>query len=86
MRPKIKLGDMVQCTITGFEGVAVCVSNWLYGCQRVTVQPKELRERKPVEMQTFDAEQLAVVTPATPAETTPTGGPPIAPTRNADPR
>lgn len=58
---EIKLGDLVRDRMTGFEGVVVCVSQWLYGCRRITVQPKELREGKVVDNVSFDEMQVEVV-------------------------
>ena len=91
-RPSIGLGDTVRDTITGYEGIAVCVSNWLNGCQRVTIQAPELHDGKPVDNFTFDAEQLEVVTKKLVATKKPAavgerllGGPSIAPARAADP-
>lgn len=46
---KIKVGDEVRDTITGFSGVVVCRSEWMYGCLRIAVQPRELKDGKPVE-------------------------------------
>lgn len=59
----IPLGAVAQDTISGFEGVVVCRSEWLYGCVRLTVQPREMHDGKPVDTQTFDEPQLINVTP-----------------------
>lgn len=58
---KIFLGDEVKCRITGFKGTVIGRTEWLYGCVRITVQPKGLRDRKIVETQTFDEPQLIVL-------------------------
>ena len=58
---KVGLGDVVRDTITGFEGVVCAKTEWLNGCVRVQVQPKQLREGKPIEAHTFDIEQLELV-------------------------
>lgn len=58
---QILCGDVVRDRITGFRGVVVARTEWLNGCVRVTVQPQELREGKPVESQGFDVEQVEVV-------------------------
>jgi hypothetical protein len=63
-RTDCKVGDTVHDTITGFEGVVVCRSEWLNGCVRLTVQPRKLHEGKPIDSQTFDVEQLEPVEPA----------------------
>jgi len=89
-RPDIDLGNEVRDTITDFRGIAVAITNWLAGCQRVTVQPRGLHDGKPIESITFDAEQLEVLGPGLvstikAARPVPTGGPSIAPTRAPDP-
>lgn len=62
----IPLGAVAQDTITGFEGVVVCRSEWLYGCVRLMLQPQEMHEGQPLEAQTFDEPQLFMCT--TPVE------------------
>lgn len=86
---EIKLGCEAEDSISGYVGVVVCVSEWLNGCKRLTLQAKGLREGKPIEQQVFDIEQLkvvAVTTEFTPADLVATGGPHDPPTRNADPQ
>ena len=51
---KLKLGDYVKDTISGFEGYVTAITEWLYGCRRMGVQPKGLFEGKPIEAQWFD--------------------------------
>jgi len=34
----IKLGIRVKDSITGYEGVAIARTDWLYGCVRITIQ------------------------------------------------
>lgn len=61
-KPEIVLGQVVQDKITGFCGVAVARTLWLNGCDRVTIQPQRCKEDgSPIESQTFDAEQIAVI-------------------------
>ena len=70
------LGATYRDTITGFEGVCICISEWLHGCRRLTLQPKAMHEGKPVESWTFDEPQLEVVPDAaTVPGTSDTGGP-----------
>lgn len=61
MTQEIKLGQKVKDTITGFEGIALGRTEWLYGCVRVTVQPQQLFEGKTIEPEVFDEPQLVVV-------------------------
>lgn len=82
----VVLGCRAKDSITGFEGIVVAATEWLNGCQRITIQPTELREGKPVDSLTFEVEQLEVITPAVePVRDSTTGGPPIQPTRAVDP-
>lgn len=57
----VGLGDQVKDRITGFSGVVIARTEWLNSCNRITVQPKELKDGKPVEAQVFDEYDLKVV-------------------------
>lgn len=57
----IELGTKVRDTITGFTGIITGRTQWLYGCVRCYVEPRELHEGKPVDACTFDEERLEVV-------------------------
>jgi len=57
----IKLGSKVIDTISGFTGVVIAETNWLYGCRRITVAADKLQDGIPIESQTFDAQQLTVI-------------------------
>ena len=57
----LKLGSFVRDKISGFTGITTSRSEFLYGCVRCQVTPKELHEGKPVEAQWFDEDQLEVV-------------------------
>jgi len=84
---EIELGDKVKDKITSFSGVAVCFSLWINGCERVTVQPTTLnKEGGTKESETFDIEDLVIVTPAKKKKATPSGGPKKDPTRKKDPK
>jgi len=62
MNNEINLGDKVRDTITGFEGIAIGRTKWLFGCDRITVQPdKTGKEGKILETHSFDAPQLVLV-------------------------
>jgi len=58
---RIKLGDVARDSITGFEGVVIARTEWLFGCVRYSLQPQALHDGKPIESQTFDEEQLVWV-------------------------
>jgi hypothetical protein len=36
---RVELGDRVRDRVTGFEGIAVCRVKWLFGCERIGIQP-----------------------------------------------
>lgn len=55
------LGDVVEDTVTAFRGVVVAKTRWLNGCIRITVQPQELKDGKPIDALGFDVEQLELV-------------------------
>jgi hypothetical protein len=60
-RQGIELGDTAKDVVTGFEGVVVARSEWLNGRVRLSIQPRALRDGKPIESQSFDVEQCALV-------------------------
>ena len=86
----IHLGDRVRDKITKLSGIAVGVTEWLYGCRRIGVQPEEGKDGKPIEQFWVDEPQLEVVARGVilvAAMRTPdaTGGPRPEPMRNNDP-
>lgn len=81
----IKLGDVVRDKITGFNGVVIVAADYLNGCHRVCVQPRELREGKIVEAEYFDVEQVERVEEEGAPRLARTGGPCPAPRRQRDP-
>lgn len=58
---RINLGDVARDKITGFQGIVVARTKWLRNCDRLTIQPRELHDGKPIESQTFDEPDLAFV-------------------------
>ncbi|HDZ14331.1 hypothetical protein LCGC14_1069100 [marine sediment metagenome] len=58
---KIKLGQEVIDTISGFTGIAVAGYEFLNGCRRISVQPKVDKDGKLPEDKAFDEPQLKVV-------------------------
>lgn len=36
----VELGDRVKDKISGLKGIAVGISNYLYGCRRISIQPE----------------------------------------------
>ena len=85
------LGDRVKDIISGYSGIVVARTMWLYGCDRYTVHPEKLdQDGKVPDGCSFDEPQLklvkagvvktSVVTPLF------TGGPRPEPSRRADAR
>ena len=81
----LRLGDVAKDRISGFSGTIVAITEWLNGCRRITIQPSQLFEGKPVDNHTFDAEQIEKVSEGPSQTKKPTGGPSIAPMRHKDP-
>lgn len=56
-----ELGDQVSDPITGFKGTAVAITIWMFGCRRVTIQPKGLNKDGDVfDCQSFDEPGLKI--------------------------
>ena len=87
MADRIKLGDTARDTITGFDGVVVCVSHYLHGCERLSLQRRGLTdEGRPHKWSTFDEPQLELVKDVTAEPSTDdTGGPRPEPAMRAAP-
>lgn len=85
-RPEgLKLGDRAKDRISGFKGIVVAITEWLNSCRRITIQPEETKDGKPIDSHSFDAEQIELVLSRPKKPSTPTGGPSIAPARRTDP-
>lgn len=84
---KVQLGDRVKHHITGFVGIAHCISFWLNGCARVTIQPEGLEKGKAKDTYTVDDIELVVVKKAAfkSADARDNGGPRPEPARRRDP-
>ena len=57
----VKLGSRVKDTITGFVGVAVARSEWMYGCNRIVVESQELKDGKTIDGQWFDEQRIETI-------------------------
>lgn len=60
----VELGDLVRDKVTGFTGVAIGVTKWIHGCDRISVQPvipKGATEHKLPEATAFDIMSLEVL-------------------------
>lgn len=86
MNNELKLGIKMKDNITGFEGVAIAKTDWLYGCSRYTLQPIKLKDDGSLnDTQTFDELQLTAVEEVVKHEQPTTGGPRPSPKRNPNP-
>jgi len=57
----IKLGNRVRDNITGFCGIATARAEWLFGCNRIAIEPQELKDGKPIEAQWFDEQRVELI-------------------------
>ena len=75
----MKLGDKVREAYTGFTGTLTARTEWLYGCARITIEPEELKDGKPIEAETFDEQRIEVIESRSPYQSSDavaiTGGP-----------
>ncbi len=72
----IPLGSLVRDKFTGLTGIATGRTEWMFGCNRICIEPTELKDGKPIEGQWFDEQRVELVTePAAEAERRRTGGP-----------
>lgn len=68
----IKLGGKVRDRVTGFEGVVVARTDWLYGCSRFGVQSSGMKDGVPLAAQWFDEQSLDALS-TEPGGPSPTG-------------
>jgi hypothetical protein len=74
------------------KGIVIGVHEWLYGCQRVTIQPEEAKDGKPAESFCIDEPQCTLLVakamePRLPDQSKRQHGPSTAAmSRQADPR
>lgn len=58
----LNLGDRAKDVISGFSGIVVGRTTWLYGCDRVGLQGEKLgKDGRVSDVQWFDAAQVVVV-------------------------
>jgi len=84
----IKLGTKVRDKITGYTGIAIGRTEWLYGCATVGVKSSAIEAGKPVDAVWIDEqglEEVEMEPVAKQGDTTP-GGPRDTPTRVMGPR
>lgn len=55
-------GDRVKDTITGYVGIVIGITDWLFGCKHVQVKKEGLdKDKKPHESKGFDIQRVEVV-------------------------
>lgn len=81
---QVQLGTEVRDTLTGFKGIAVSRTEYLYGCVRIGVQPKGKPDQAP-EPKYFDEPSLEVVGKGIANVDLRSHGPRPAPQRQGDP-
>jgi len=57
----MKLGQKVECLVTGFSGIATGIAEYLHGCERVEVQSSMDKDGKVEDSVMFDLPQLKVI-------------------------
>lgn len=83
----IELGSKVRDRITGYIGIVVARSEWLYGCVRITVQQEGLDKDNKISHEVFDEAGLDTLMEAEkmiPVEERKTGGDQAPPSRRMD--
>lgn len=58
----VKLGEKARDKVSGFTGIAVARTEWMYGCVRITIQPHVGSDGKKVDADTFDEPAVEAVT------------------------
>lgn len=61
MAQKLKFGDIAKDKITGFTGVVIARTMWINNCDRLTLQPREVKDGKPIGCAGFDEPNLEFV-------------------------
>lgn len=57
----VQPGDLVKDLITGFEGIVTYRTTWMHGCDRIAVQPRDLKEGKPLDEEQFDEHRVEII-------------------------
>jgi hypothetical protein len=58
---KIELGDTAKDKVSGVQGVVVAITRYLTGCDRVAIQPREVKDGKPADWVNLDISQYELV-------------------------
>ena len=57
----VEIGDLVKDRVTGFTGIVTAYTKFLSGCDRVGVQPRDLKEGGIRMSEAFDILQLEIL-------------------------
>jgi hypothetical protein len=57
----IKHGDRVKDKISQLTGIVIGITEWMYGCRRISVQPEQFKDGMIVDMFCVDEPQLKVL-------------------------
>lgn len=57
----IGLGDRIKDRITGLKGIVLGITDWLYGCERIAVQPEQTVKGQPADIFVIDMAQAVLV-------------------------
>ncbi len=60
---EINLGDEVKDIITGLKGIVIGKTKWMYGCNRVIIQPPMDKDGKVPDGYSVDEPQVEVIKP-----------------------
>lgn len=58
---RINPGDKAKDKITGLDGIVIAVTEWLYGCRRITLQPQKPKDGKAADNFTIDEPQCELI-------------------------
>ncbi len=81
---KIPLGAKARDKVTGYTGIVIAHTEWLYGCLRYVLQSQEMKDGKPVDSISFDEDALELIKESE-RKVSSRGGPTPEPRRPADP-
>ena len=81
----IELGDIARDKITGFEGVVIANTQWLNGCDRLSLKPRKMKKGVTLNSEVFDRPQLELVSKQVLKAARKTGGDQARQTRHVDP-
>lgn len=73
----VELGDKVKDIVTGYTGIAIARTQWLQGCDRITIQASAKSDGSVPDSLSVDEPQIAIIKRgvAKPKAKRTTGGP-----------